>query len=375
MGQPSTEWINWGSENEWVERDTSISAAMSSNWRLRIVRIASLVFTLAAFTLFVLGLSNNSRLIVGVDGWDEVFAVIGSYWFVPAAIAVYHFSSHLSFFTQETETRLSFYILQTLLLLAYLVQQGLFMAYLVTHVGRLCWIFIVPDFIVASMMMTTFQRILFVRQWPMIYILTQAGKLATLWPQMNDKLANSTRLGPDGLLGTLMLTILIVQLPVLISRLHAGTSLTKAYTTNMAAVFAHVLHFMDVLELYFTVLELQDITSDVQQLVLFFAVMGHITCNMYYAVLFLKDEATLEFLRRFEGPNQGGTDLIGITEPAKDDELLHYFLWTFFFIDLPYAVLRLVELAVNGKDVSVFFGKNFMMIVGVVMLLLRGKGS
>ncbi|KAH9597402.1 hypothetical protein LSM04_003833 [Trypanosoma melophagium] len=375
MGRPSAEWNNWEGGNEWVECDTSISVATSSNWRSRIVRIASFVFTLAAFTLFVLGLSNNSHLIVRVDGWDEVFAVIGSYWFVPAATAASHLSSRLPFFIQETEINLSFYILQSLLLSAYLVQQSVLMAYLVTHAGKLCWIFILPDLIVVSMMIATFQRTLLVRKWPMLYVLTQAGKLATFWPHMNDKLANSTQLGSDGLLGILMLTILVVQLPVLISRLRTGTSLTKAYTTSMAATFAHVLHFMDVLELYFTALEIQGIASNVQQLVLFFAVMGHITCNIYYAILFLKDEATLEFLRRVEGPSQGGTDLIAITEPARDDELLHYFLWTFFFIDLPYAVLRLVELAVNGKGISVFFGKNFMMIVGVVMLLLQGKGS
>ncbi|RNF25699.1 uncharacterized protein Tco025E_02136 [Trypanosoma conorhini] len=211
------------------------------------------------------------------------------------------------------------------------------------------------------------------RHWPAPYVFAQAGKLAVLWSALGAAMASATRMGADGLLGALMLTIPVVQFPVLLSRLRVGMSLTRAYTTNMAAVFAHVLHFMDVLQLYFTGTELGQFPVNVKLLVLFLAIVGHTTSNMYYTALFLKDEETVRFLRRFGARGEDGTDLIARTERPRDDELLHYFLWTFFFIDLPYAVVRLVALAVHGAAVSVFLGKNFMMAVGVVMLLLRGR--
>ncbi|KEG09514.1 hypothetical protein DQ04_05091000 [Trypanosoma grayi] len=370
----------WGS-GSWssaAAAAASTAAALStppppSSWRTRVVQIGWLLFTVVAFFLFVVGLSRNSRAVVRVDGWDEVFAVVGAYWFFPAATAAYHLAARMPFITRALEAKLWFYALQVLLLLTYVAQQGVFIAYLVRYVGRHCWLFMIPDVAVAAMMLAS-QRVRFAWQWPTLYVLAQAGKLAAFWSEMDRNFEATTPMGADGLLGMLVLTIPVVQFPVLISRLRAGTSLTKAYTTNMAAVFAHVLHFMDVLELYFSGREMRNFPGSVKPLVLFFAVMGHITCNMYYATLFLKDDATARFLRRFEEPSQDGTDfLIAPTEPGRDDELLHYFLWTFFFIDLPYAVMRIVALVVHGKDVSAFLGKNIMMMLGVVMLLMRGR--
>ncbi|KAF5220287.1 hypothetical protein ECC02_006723 [Trypanosoma cruzi] len=346
-------------------------------WWPRVIRVGSFAFILLAFVMFVLGMSGKSHIIVRVKGWDEVFAVVGTCCFFHPATVVYQWASRMPCMARLQESRIIFHALQFLLSLAYLAQQTVLMAYLVLYFGPFCLLFLISDIAIAAMMaMTMLLQSLpmpIARHWPAFYVLGQAGKLVVLWSALGEPMVAAPRMGVNGLLGTLMLTIPVVQFPVLISRIRVGMSLTKAYTTNMAAVFAHVLHFMDVLELYFTGVEVRQFSGNVKLLVLFFAVMGHITCNLYYASLFFKDEETVRFLRRFEEPRGDDADLIARTEQARDDELFHYFLWTFFFIDLLYAVMRLVLFVVNGTDVSVFLGKNFMMIVGVVMLLVRAS--
>ncbi|ESL07298.1 hypothetical protein TRSC58_05015 [Trypanosoma rangeli SC58] len=343
----------------------------------RVLQAALVLFTLLAFVMCVMGMSGTSYLILRTNCWDEVFVVAGTYCLFYAVIAVCQTTPRMPCVTHVFGAKLCVYALQLLLWLTYLAQQAVLLAYLVMYVGPLCWLFLIPDFAVAGMLAVTMTLTTspaqLMQHWPAFYVFVQAGKLGVLWSVLGGAIMSATRMGPDGLLGSLMLTILLVQFPVLLSRLRVGMSLTRAYTTNMAAVFAHVLHFMDVLQLYFTGTEMPQFPINVNRLVLFLAIMGHITSNMYYTALFLKDEETARFLRRFEARAGDGTDLIACAERARDDELLHYFLWTFFFIDLPYAVVRLVSLVVHGTEVSVFLGKNFMMAVGVVMLLMRGR--
>ena len=263
--------------------------------------------SLVASVFFVFGILNKSDLLFNESGWNEVCTVLGSLFVFPVMSIVYEFvAKRLPRLSKSTESTLWFYGLRIALLCVYCVQQGLFMTYLVLYSGSLCWLFLIADipFLVLQLISTKFTAI-----WMHLYIIVLAVKFGVFWPNLDQSDAadnpfanRDNQLGPNGLLATLMLTIPVIQFPVLISRLKLGMSMTEAYTTNMAAVFAHLLHFLDVLEMYMLGLERRAFASDVQSLILIFVMMGLITSNLYYIALFFNDDTVERMLQKLQ-PN------------------------------------------------------------------------
>ena len=136
----------------------------------------------------------------------------------------------------------------------------------------------------------------------------------------------------------------------------------------MAAVFAHTLHLLDTLELYFMGLERLKFPDDVQYLVLMFSIMGNVTCNLYYISLFVKEDTVERTLKRFQ---PSSIDVFSADEQTKDEALLHYFVWMIFFVDIPYSTMRGISWAVHTTQLSPFFAKNLMMLAAVAMLMVR----
>lgn len=343
----------------------------------RIMTSLQLAFSMVASVIFIFGLVNRADLITGEDGWNEIFVVLGSLFVFPIASLVYEtVQRHFPFtISKKTEATIWMWGLRVALFCVYCVQQGLFLTYLVLYSGPTCWIFLLPDiaFVLLMVLSSKFSTIAV-----NLYILVLAAKFAVFWPNLDQSDAavnpfadRNNQFGPNGLLASLMLTIPIIQFPVLLSRLAVGMSITQAYTTNMAAVFAHLLHYLDVLEMYMLGLERNSFAGDVQSLILIFVLMGLVCCNLYYVTLFFNDDTVERMLQKLQ-PNQVMDALGGGAEQnSNDDTLLHYFVWVLFFIDLPYATMRLVAFVVHGTRISTFFAKNLMMMASVTMMLVQ----
>ena len=357
--------------------NSSFSNSSEKSLRQTIFTTLLLLVSLVASVFFVFGILNKSDLLFNESGWNEVCTVLGSLFVFPVMSIVYEFvAKRLPRLSKSTESTLWFYGLRIALLCVYCVQQGLFMTYLVLYSGSLCWLFLIADipFLVLQLISTKFTAI-----WMHLYIIVLAVKFGVFWPNLDQSDAadnpfanRDNQLGPNGLLATLMLTIPVIQFPVLISRLKLGMSMTEAYTTNMAAVFAHLLHFLDVLEMYMLGLERRAFASDVQSLILIFVMMGLITSNLYYIALFFNDDTVERMLQKLQ-PNTfdalgGGNSVAG-----EDESLLHYFVWVLFFIDLPYGTMRFVAFIVHGTKISTFFAKNLMMMASVIMMLVQNS--
>jgi hypothetical protein len=363
-----------------VTRRTSIMgqpAGEPESTTQRIITSLQLAFSIVASAIFIFGVINRADLITGAEGWNEIFVVLGSLFVFPIASLAYE--TILRYFpfsvSKRQETKIWIWGLRIALFCVYCVQQGLFLTYLVLYSGPACWVFLVPDiaFLLLMTLSSKFSTIAV-----NLYILVLAAKFAVFWPNLDQSDASinpfadrENQFGPNGLLASLMLTIPIIQFPVLLSRLAVGMSITQAYTTNMAAVFAHLLHYLDVLELYMLGLERNSFASDVQSLILIFVLMGLVSANLYYVTLFFNDDTVERMLQKLQ-PNQvldalgGGGD-----QNNNDDTLLHYFVWVLFFVDLPYATMRLVAFIVHGTRISTFFAKNLMMMASVTMMLVQ----
>lgn len=187
-----------------------------------------------------------------------------------------------------------------------------------------------------------------------------------------DSISNkNSELGVNGLLSTLMLSIPMVNYPAVLSKLQSGMSIFDSYAHNMAAVFAHTIHIMDVLEMYMLGVQRQQFAATVQYMILIFSLMGFVSCNIYYTSLFFSDAAVDRMIRRFQP-----TAMDSLETASLDQTLLHYFMWVVFFVDLPYAAMRWVAFCVHGTQLSTFFAKNVVMLVSVAMLMMyHAKGT
>lgn len=175
----------------------------------------------------------------------------------------------------------------------------------------------------------------------------------------------NSELGVNGLLSTLMLSIPMVNYPAILSKLQSGMTIFDSYAHNMAAVFAHTIHLMDVLEMYMLGVQRLTFASTVQYMILIFSLMGFVSCNIYYTSLFFSDAAVDRMIRRFQP-----TAMDSLETASLDQTLLHYFMWVVFFVDLPYAAMRWVAFCVHGTQLSTFFAKNIVMLVAVSMLMM-----
>ena len=357
---------------------TGSGAALPRTRKEALVAFAQLAFSFVMCIAFIIGLTGHADIIMSVSGWNEVFTVVGSLFIFPIATATYNAVSFLlPQVSKQTEALLWLHGLRIALVLVYIGQQGLFLAYLVNYSSSLAWFFVIPDALYLVLMVGSQYFGKFPSLWVNLYVLTLAGKIAVFWPHL-DQSDSSTNtfadrnnsLGPNGLMATLMLTIPLIEFPVLISRLKMGVPIVEAYTFNMAAVFAHTLHFMDVLELYFLGLSRATFAADVQYLLLIFSVMGLIASNLYYVNLFFSDSSVDQVMYRFQ-PTAAIVDVLASKNATQNENLLHYFVWVLFFVDLPYGAMRFVAFCVHGTRISTFFAKNLMMMSSVTMLLFQ----
>jgi hypothetical protein len=61
---------------------------------------------------------------------------------------------------------------------------------------------------------------------------------------------------------------------------------------------------------------------------------------------------------------------------TKDETLVHYLLWLVFFVDLPFAALRLVAWWVHNVRLSALLAKNVMMLVASIhLLIVHGRSA
>lgn len=91
-------------------------------------------------------MTGHAKAVTQVDGWNEVFTVVGSLFIFPIVTATYNAVSFLiPQVTKQTEALLWLNGLRVALVAVYMGQQGLFLAYLVSHCGALTWLFLVPD--------------------------------------------------------------------------------------------------------------------------------------------------------------------------------------------------------------------------------------
>eukprot|EP00758_Cryptobia_borreli_P001164 Tbor_TRINITY_DN1995_c0_g1::TRINITY_DN1995_c0_g1_i1::g.3549::m.3549 len=180
----------------------------------------------------------------------------------------------------------------------------------------------------------------------------------------------SVAFGSNGFTAVLMMSIPIIYYPVIISKLEAGMPITEAYSTDMAAVFAYTIHFMDFLELYMIGFERQSFQPDVQYMMVMFSIMGFMACNLYYIELFFRSEEMETMVKHFQPIAATVDSGFSAAGTGKDEALLHYFIWAVFYIDIPYASLRWIAFCVHGTVISFFFAKNILMITSVGMMVI-----
>ena len=324
-----------------------------------------LLLLAGASVIFTFGVTGTADRLTGAEGWDEVLTVIGMLFIFPILLFLYRLVSPLiPRLQQRTENAVWYWVLRTVLVGSFILQSTLFMLYLVRYNDNWHYFFLVPDVIIVLMMIVSTRL---TTLWSFLYVIVTATKMGLFWFNLEKKtfVEKGNILGINGFLAMLMLILPMVHYPVIISRLEAGMTMTEAYTTNMAAVFAHILHVMDSLELYMQGEDRLTLSGTVQYLLLLLALMGFVACSVYYITLFFRDEESENIIRRFQ------TNALGDLESTRDESMLHYFLWSMIFIDLPYGSLRFVAFLVHNENtiLSPFFAKNIAMIGSVLMLL------
>jgi hypothetical protein len=324
---------------------------------------------LVAVFFFIIGAFDQGAKI-GAPEWSQVFTVFGANTIFWLMFPLYNVVR--GWLPPLPPPHMLSWIMRGLMLLLYIVQQVSWMVYLVYHLGPLCYLFLIPD--VLLLILGTRTRLTAV--WATIYILVTGTKMCVLWSQLSENAFNSkdNTYGPNGLKALLLLIIPMIQFPVLTARLAQGADLFEAYTQNMAAVFMHTLHVLDALDMYLMGANRESFPYDVQYMLLMFAMMGLISCNLYHVLLFFSvEDATESHLRVRRFGELAGLSAKG--DGMKDERLLHYLLWLLFFVDLPFAVVRLVAFLVHRTQLSVFLAKNAMMMTACVMLVLNHSGQ
>lgn len=67
---------------------------------------------------------------------------------------------------------------------------------------------------------------------------------------------------------------------------------------------------------------------------------------------------------------------LGASEGTQDEGLVHYLMWLVFFVDLPFASIRLISWWINGVQLSSLFAKNVMMCVSAIhLLVVHSRGA
>mmetsp|Transcript_32426 Transcript_32426/g.100303 ORF Transcript_32426/g.100303 Transcript_32426/m.100303 type:complete len:343 (-) Transcript_32426:26-1054(-) len=318
---------------------------------------------------FVVGAANRAHSI-GAAGWSEVFVIFGTISLFYLLFPLYGVARKV--LPPLPPSRTLAWVLRGMMLVLFVVQQVSFLLYLVYHQGALCYLFLIPDVVLLVLGLRTRATAV----WATVYILNTCVKMCVLWPNLADGEFNAkdNPYGPNGLKALLLLIIPMIQFPVLTARLAQGADLFEAYTQNMAAVFAHTLTVMDALDLYLMGANRDSFPFDVQYMLLMFAMMGQVACNLYHVLLFFSIEDATEGqlrVRRF-GEVAG---LSAKADATKDERLLHYLLWMLFFVDLPFGAVRFVAFLVHSTRLSVFVAKNGMMMTACVMLVLHHSTS
>jgi hypothetical protein len=347
-------------------------------------RIGQILLVIVSLIFFFFGASNKANIIVQTDGYNEVFLVLGCLFLGPVIYTLYELATKFCAPTMKPSTELKLWTwgIRVAITLSFLAQAACLMVYLYAYVGQECLAFLVADIILLAIMLL---RMSWTSLWTTIYVLIFAVKIGIFWPNLdpsatdnhssttpapsgNHFLSIYNDLGENGWLATLFITIPIIHFPVHLSRLPTAGSIPEAFMSNMGAVFAHMLHYLDTLELYFLGVKRTGLPVDVQYLILMFSLMGCVTCNVYFISLFYQDDTVEKTLKRFQ-PSVVG--VFSAEEGVKNEDLLHFFLWMLFFIDLPYAALRGIIWIVHGTDLSVFFAKNLMMMASVATLIIQ----
>lgn len=346
-----------------------VPSATSSNRSVScFILLGQLSLLVVASIIFMFGVTGTAERVTGLEGWDEVFTVCGMLFIFPILLFLYRLiAPMIPRLPPRRENTVWFWLLRAVLVGSFILQSAFFLIYLAKYNGDWYYFFILPDALICLMMLASTRL---TTLWSYLYISVMATKMGLFWfnldpsngPNVFQEKGN--KYGVNGFLALLMLILPMIHYPVIISRLEAGMGMTEAYTTNMAAVFAHILHIMDSLELYMQGQTRRALAADVQYMLLIFALMGFVACSIYYITLFFRDEAAEKIIRRFQ------SNVLGDLETSKDESLLHYFMWTMIFIDLPYASMRFVAFCVhNNTKLSPFFAKNIAMIGSVLMLL------
>jgi hypothetical protein len=134
---------------------------------------------------------------------------------------------------------------------------------------------------------------------------------------------------------------------------------------------------MDTIDMYFILLQpSSSFSDDVRYMLLMFSVMGAVACNLYHVLLFFDmDDGSDTAAGAVRLRRLGDVAALSSSEGTKDERLLHYLLWLLFFVDLPYAAVRLVAFVVHGTQISVFAAKNFMMVTASTILVINHSSS
>jgi hypothetical protein len=327
------------------------------------------VFGALSLVLFIIGAARADTAL-GLDGFNEAFICVGVLALCFLAMPLYTLLQRRLPPMPGTQTIAV--VLKVWLVVIFVVQQVATLAYLVYHLGPLYYLFIIPDVILCALAVRSRSTVIFATG----YVLTLCMKQMLLWPILSDASFNAKEnpLGPNGLRALLLATMPVIQLPVLIAKISLGIDLFDAYTSNMAAVFMHTLHVMDTIDMYFmSGVDRNVFPEDVQYMLVMFSIMGVVACNLYHVFLYFDTEETegQAKLRRF-GAEVGA---LSAQEGTSDERLLHYLLWLVFFIDLPFAAVRLVTFMVHNTQLSVFAAKNAMMMTAATMLVFKHSSS
>eukprot|EP00759_Apiculatamorpha_spiralis_P053120 PhF_6_TR6106/c0_g1_i4/m.8987 len=266
-------------------------------------------------------------------------------------------------------------VLRVILVLLYAGQQILLDWYLIILTDSLSILyFLIADVFVLGCHLSSKTRL--ERLGAYSYPIVMCVKLGQLLP-VAEKTISQSIFGPSGLVVSLLMSIPITQLPVQISLLDSGRSLHDAMTYQMDAVFAHTLHVIDSLNLFFMAFDpLWTFTGAVQNLMIILTIISFLTANVYYLALFVKKHPAEQnnnnssmsfaggnssmagnlsmFSSRFEamfthdGVAGGGTQQQQQQNTSYDEDMLHYLIWLVFYIDLPLLTTRVVLWASHG---------------------------
>lgn len=390
------------------------------SWIQKLIFIGKIVVAILAIILFIFGAAGEAKLWTrGVSGFDEVFCIIG-------ACTLFLFTKDFygpirKLIPPLPPVHILTRIVVGMHVLLVIGQVGVLQAYLVEYVGIAMLGFLGVDLLLLPVVV--FDQ--YATIWATLYVVLTNVKLYLIWRTAffnPDFTASRTSLGPNGLLAASLLTLPVIQLFIITSRLKRGLDLLSAYTTNMVAVFAHTLHVMDVTALYMTGSHDESaISGDSQYLYLALSIFGGVAANLYHVLLFFptQDDATpatsnaitaalggvgggggrytaagaggffdtatssggaLRALGGRSGKRRGGgardVASLGASEGTQDEGLVHYLMWLVFFVDLPFGSVRLVSWWVNGGILSSLAAKNLMMITAAThLLIVHSKGA